>query len=40
MRFLDGVLGGSISLFATLIIDKGRDMGFFLKKQDVAKTPD
>lgn len=40
MRFLDGVVGGSISLFATLIIDKGRDMGFFLKKQEVAKTPD
>ena len=37
MRFLDGVIGGSISLFATLLIDKGRDMGFFLSKTDAAR---
>lgn len=38
MRFIDGVIGGSISLFATLLIHKGREMGFFLGKSEDSDT--
>lgn len=38
MRFIEGMIGGTISLLATLLIDKGRKKGFFLRQEENTST--
>ena len=38
MRFVEGVVGGSISMFATLLYHKGRQKGLFIGTEPEQKT--